>query len=629
MQKRTTAKDYLLFGILSLIVILIFLAMHQRDREWSKLVDMERALAEQSKDVSALRGLVSQMQRKLANADLSRASDTTAVASIVSTSDSQGAFKSAIEATKLEGYTQGGWKIGSFSNTLQTLTPLVSSDVYSSNVQNYVQESLLTRDGDTLEWQGMLAKTWQVSEDGLIITFQLRDDVVFSDGESFDSSDVVFTFNFLMNEKIKAPRERAYYKKIKSVTAKSQYEVVFEFNEAYFQSLSLAGGMAIMPEHFYSTYLEKPEEFNQSKGLLIGTGPYRLKDPKNWKTDQDGVELFRNTRYWGPVQPSYDRVVWRIIQNESARLITYRNGDIDVYEDAQPIDFEKLKTDEQISSMSRRFSYVSPTSGYGYIGWNQLQAGKPTRFRDKRVRQAMTWLIDKEQIIKDVFLGYRTPAVSPFGEGSKQHDPKLKARKQDVAKGKALLKAAGFEDRDGDGVIEDQAGKPFEFNLIYFQGRETTKRLVLLLKDMYARAGIKLIPEPAEWPVMLERLDKKDFDAITLGWGGTLESDMYQIFHSSQAKTNGDNYISYKNPELDKIIDEARRTMDEGKRMALWQKAEGILYDDVPYTFLTRKMELGFVNKRIQNVQMRKVGLNVGFTPVENYISAEQQKHTN
>ncbi len=139
MQKRTTAKDYLLFGLLSLIVILIFLAMHQRDREWSKLVDMEHALSEQSKDVSALRGLVSQMQRKLANADLSRASVTTAATSIKSTSDSQGAFKHAIEASKLEGYAQGGWKVGSFSNTLQTLTPLVSSDVYYSNVQNYVQ----------------------------------------------------------------------------------------------------------------------------------------------------------------------------------------------------------------------------------------------------------------------------------------------------------------------------------------------------------------------------------------------------------------------------------------------------------------------------------------------------------
>ncbi len=631
MQKKITTKDYVLFGFLSVIILLIILAMVQIDRQWLKLEDMDRALAEQSKDITALRGLSNQMQRKLASADLSKANPnaSAAVDNTQDNGDIPAAFKRAYEATQQKDYAQGGWQIGSFSTSMQTITPLISSDVYASQVQSYVLESLLTRDSDTLEWQGLLAKTWQVSDDGLTITFQLRNDVVFSDGEPFDSSDVVFTFNFIMNEKIKAPRERAYYKQIESVTANGPYEVVFKFKEPYFKALDFAGGMWIMAEHFYKPYLDNPEEFNQSKGLLIGTGPYRLKDPKNWKTDQDGIELLRNTRYWGPVQPSYDRVSWRIIQNESARLTTYRNGDIDVYDDADPTDFEKLKDDEKITAMSRRFSYASPSSGYGYIGWYEGTDEKPTRFKDKRVRQAMTWLLDKEKIVKEIYLGYRTPAVSPFGEATKQHDPNIKVRKQDIAKAKALLKEAGFEDRNGDGVIEGKDGKPFEFKLIYFQGSDTNKRMVLVLKDMYARAGIKLIPEPAEFPVMLEKLDKKDFEAITLGWGGGLESDLYQIFHSSQTKTNGDNYVNYKNPELDKIIEEARRTMDEDKRMALWHKAEAILYDDLPYTFLTRKMELGFINKRIHNVNKTRMGLNIGSIPIENYIPVEQQKHAN
>ncbi len=626
MKKIFTIKDVLLFGLIILLIIMLLLSMNQVDRQWQKLTSMENSLAEQSKDVSALRGSLTALHQRISSANLVAQTGSN-VTNQANVGQIPPAFQQAYQATQKEDYSQGGWFVNSFSTSLQSITPLVSTDVYASNVQSFVLESLLTRDSDTLEWQGMLAKSWQVSDDGLVITFQLREDVVFSDGEPFDSSDVVFSFDFIMNEKIKAPRERAYYKQIKSVVAKGKYGVIFTFKEPYFKALDFAGGMAIMAEHFYAPYLKTPEKFNQSKGLLIGTGPYRLTNPKNWKTDQDGLELIRNTRYWGPVQSSFDRISWRIIQNESARLTTFRNGKIDVYDDAQPIDFEKLKKDKQLSKLSNRFNYVSPGSGYSYIGWNQKLDGKPTRFADKRVRQAMTWLIDKQKIVDDVFLGYRTPAVSPFGVGSPQHTPALKPRTKDIAKGKALLKEAGFEDRDGDGVIEDEKGKPFQFELVYFGNKESTKRLVLLLKDMYARAGIKLIPIPSEWPVMLEKLDKKNFEAITLGWGGSIESDLYQIFHSSQIE-EGDNRTAYTSLELDKVIDEARKTIDEDKRMLLWQQAEKILYEDLPYTFLTNSMALGFVNKRIKNQRMTKSGLNVGSIPTENYIPKALQKHT-
>ena len=635
MKKTLTTKDYFLFGLIILLVVLLLLSMNQVDRQWLKLTRMESTIAEQSKDVSAIRALVSKLQQKISNISLQPQQVQTASNTQTSpnpNANSQNeidqipeAFKHEYEATQKEDYAQGGWFVSSFGNTIKTITPLVATSGYASEVQGRVLESLLTRDSDTLKWQGKLAKSWQVSEDGLTITFQLRDNVVFSDGEPFDSSDVVFTFNFIMNEKIKAPSTRAYYKQIDSVVAKGKYEVVFKYKEPYFKALAFAGGMDILSESFYSPYLENPEKFNKSKGLLIGTGPYRLVDPKNWTADQDGIELIRNNRYWGPVTPSFDRVSWRIIQNDSARLTTFRNGDIDLYDDAQPIDFDKLKDDKQINEISKPFNYTSAISTYSYIGWNQELDKKPTRFADKRVRQAMTWIIDKQKIIDVVYLGYRTPAVSPFGD-TLQHNASLKPRKQDIEKGKALLKEAGYEDRDGDGVIEDEDGKPFEFKMIYFGKKETTKRMVLLLKDMYARAGIKLIPVPSEWPVMLEHLDKKDFEAITLAWGGALESDLYQIFHSSQIK-EGDNRTAYVNKELDAIIEEARKTVDEPKRMKLWQKAEKILYDDLPYTFLMRRGELGFASKRIKNQRMTKVGLNTG--SLENYIPKALQKHAN
>lgn len=633
MQKRTTAKDYLLFGLLSLIIILIILAMYQRDREWVKLTAMEQALSEQSRDVSGVRSTLSVMQRKLANADLRSVSSSSLT---VDSSESPGsddpvskAFKRVWDASQQADYSQGDWSVNAFGTSLKTISPLVSTDVYASTVQSHVLESMLVRDPDSLEWNGLLAKNWTASEDGLVFRFKLRDDVTFSDGELMDASDVVFTFNFMMNEKIQAPRERAYYEKIKSVTAINPYEVEFIYKEPYFEALELAGSMSILAEHFYSPYLEKPQEFNESKGLLFGTGSYRLPDSKGWTPDKGSVELVRNSRYWGDVQPSYDRIIWKIIQNSSAELTTYRNGDIDRY-GARPIEYEKLKSDKQIMEKSKNYEYMRPIAGYSYIGWNQEKEGEPTKFADKRIRQAMTYLTDRKRIIEDIYLGYAEPAISPFSPRSEQHHPDLKPRDFDLEKARALLKEVGYEDRDGNGVLEDKDGKPFEFELVYFQDNEDTKRMILLLKDIYAKAGVKLIPSPQEWPVMLEMLDKKNFDAITLAWSSGIETDIYQMFHSSQAKTNGDNFIAYKNPKLDKLIDGARSTVDDVKRMPLWREAEKVMYEDQPYTFMTRRKSLLFIDKRIQNLEMTELGLNIGnsFYPKEQYVPKLQQKYS-
>lgn len=621
MQKRFITRDWLLYSILIILIALLLLVMYQVDRQWTKLAQMESAMTQQAQDMRSLRTALGSGQVSLS----STANPTTPATQPVATGVGA-AFQRAYAATQKPDYAQGDWGVSALETSLKTLTPLVSTDAYASQVQYYVQESLVNRNPDTMEWEGLIAKSWQISPDGLTITFQMRDDVTFSDGVPLTAKDVVFTYNCIMNEAIAAPAERSVYGQITSVEAKGDYEVVFKFKEPYFQSFGLAGGLAIMPAHFYEPYMNKPQEFNQSKGLLLGSGPYRLADAKTWTPDQGSVELVRNERYWGDVQPPFNRMLWKVIQNESARLTTYRNGEIDSYE-AKPSEYAKLKTDQQILNKSQNFEYMPPVVGYGYIGWNQQKAGKPTQFADKRVRQAMTYLTDMQRIVKDIYLDHAEQAISPFNPRSKQHDPSLQPWVFNLEKAQALLKEAGFADKNGDGILEDKDGKPFEFKMIYFQGNKSRERTVLFLKDIYARAGIKLEPSPQEFPVMQEALKKRDFDAITMGWSSGIETDIYQMFHSSQIKDEGSNFISYNNPELDKLIDEARRTVDEPKRMILWQQAERMMYEDQPYTFLIREQSLLFVDKRIQNLQMSKLGLNYGSLPMENYVPAPLQKY--
>jgi peptide/nickel transport system substrate-binding protein len=617
MQRRLNGRDLLYFGGLGLLFLTIILTMYMIDRQWAKMARMEQLMREQADDLREIGSQVRSLGQRIDQGVMVTSGAPSGTSGAIPP-----AFQRAYSATQQDNFASGDWLVQSFGVNLKSLTPFISEDAYSSEVQAYILESLLIRNPESLEWEGLLAEEWSVSEDGLTFTFKLREGLSFSDGVQLTAEDVAFSFRFIMTDAIQAPRERAYYSKIKSVEALDKSTVRFIFAEPYFNALSLTGGMAVLPRHFYEPYLEKANDFNQSKGLLLGSGPYRLEDPQNWSPDKGMVELLRNPRYWGPVQPSFDRLIWRIIENDSARLTTFRNGDIDSYS-SRPREFKQLVNDSGLSEKAEHWEYMSPVAGYSYIGWNQERSW----FADYRVRQAMTYLIDRERIIDEIFLGYGEVAISPFNPRSKQHNQALVPRQYDEEKGIGLLRQAGFEDRNGDGVLEDAEGKPFEFELVYFQGNDDTGRMVLFLKDLLARAGILLQPKPTEWSVMIDLLKKRDFDAITLGWTSGLETDLYQMFHSSQIEGGGNNFIGYKNEELDALIDKARATVDEETRMPLWQESEARLFEDQPYTFLMRRKSLVFVDRRIRNVEKTRVGLNLGSVPMENFVPDNEQRY--
>ncbi len=465
----------------------------------------------------------------------------------------------------------------------------------------------------------------------LKITFSLRKGITFSDGQPFTGDDVVFTFNFIMDEKVAAPRDRAYFEKIKSVEKIGEDQVVFFFKEPYFESFDLAGGMNILPRHFYGRYKNEKgeftyEKFNQSTGILMGTGPYRLASPDTW-TPGKPIELFRNERYWGEPGP-FDRIIWRIIEDESVEMTMFKNAEFDFFS-ALPEQYRDLEKDPKVMERANKFEFYTPRGGYMYIAWNQARNAKPTRFADKRVRQAMTYMTDRQRLCDEIFLSYAEPATGPFFPDTGQADPAIKPYPFDIAKAKALLKEAGYEDRNRDGVVEDPKGVPFKFKFSYPSKSPVFERVVLFLKDSYAQAGVSLEPEPTDWPVMIKKLDNRDFDAISLRWSGGFETDIYQMFHSSQMLDNGDNFMSYVNPQFDRVIEQARITIDKPTRMPLWQQAHRHLHEDQPYTFLMRSKALAFLDKRIQNVQRTKAGLNYVSSwvyPLEWYVPKAQQK---
>jgi len=393
--------------------------MYMVDRQWRMMGSMQSTIASQADDLRALRTTVQSVERQIDEGVAVAATSQSAGGG--GSDSSSSAFKRAKKARQQEGFSEGDWYVDSFSASLKTISPVVSADVDASSVQNYVIESLIQRNPDTLGWDGLLAESWTASEDGMTLDFTLRDNLSFSDGVALTAADVEFSFNFVMDERIAAPRLRSYYDKIASVEALDELTVRFVFAEPYFESLGLAGQMEVLAKHFYEPYLEDAETFNQSKGLLFGSGPYRLEDPVSWTPDAGRVELLRNQRYWGEVQASYDRLIWNVIDNASARLAAFRNETIDIY-DAKPVEYKSLLEDAQIQQKAQNFEFMSPNAGYSYIGWNQVRDGKPSFFADEKVRVAMTHLTDRERIIDEIMLGYGEVAVSPFNPRSKQHN---------------------------------------------------------------------------------------------------------------------------------------------------------------------------------------------------------------
>jgi peptide/nickel transport system substrate-binding protein len=620
MENRFSFKDLVLAALVILLIIVVWLGMKQADRQWLVL----QAIKDQGNDQTRM---LASIQRTLEEGiSVGNPANGSSSQPTTKASASDDPFFYLKEAEKKPDFARGDWLIDNFATKLPRVTPLISTDLYADWVQAHVLEGLIFRDPDTLEYRPQLARSWQVSPDGLTFTFQLRKGIRFSDGEPFTADDVLYSFNLVMNPKINAPRQRAYYEKVKSLEKHGDFEVVFTMKEPYFESLDLCGTISVLPKHFFSKFGD--EEINQNPGLLMGTGPYKMPDPSGWRPGQK-VELVRNETYWGNAG-TFDRITFLEVQEEAAEETMFGNGELDVYA-TQPEQYLRLLKDPKTSAHANHFEFESPMNGYSFVAWNERRKDKPTLFADARVRRAMTMLVDRDRICQEVFRGYAKPISGPFAAGSPQADPAIKPIPYDPEGAKKLLAEAGFEDKNGEGVLKGKDGEPFRFKLTYGSGNATTERVFLFMKDNFAKGGVTMELNPVDWPVLMKALDNRDFDAVTLAWGGGIESDLYQEFDSSQIADQGDNFMSYKNEKLDVVMREARRTVDTPARIALWRKAHAILADDQPYTFLFSRMSLRFMDKRIQNVRKSKIGLNYIYRytmPMPWYVPKAMQKYS-
>lgn len=490
----------------------------------------------------------------------------------------------------------------------RTLVPILASDSSSGAICGLIFNGLVKYDKD-LNLTGDLAYRWEISQDGLEITFYLRKGVKWHDGEPFTSKDVEFTYKSLIDPNVKTPYS-GDFQMVESLEIIDDYTLKVYYKEPFSPGLA-SWGMNIMPRHL----LEK-EDLNTTKFARnpVGTGPYKF---KLWKTSEK-IELVSNETYFEG-RPYIARYVYRIIPDTATLFLELRAQAVD-YTSLTPIQFRRQTEAEFFKKNFQRFNF--PSFGYTYIGYNL----NDPKFKDASVRRAINYAVNKEEIIKGVLLGLGRVSTGPFIPESWAYNESVKPAAYDPQKSMELLKNAGWQDHDGDGILEKD-GIKFSFTVITNQGNDERRMTLEIIQRRLKEVGIEVKIKIIEWSAFVsEFINKKRFEAVLLGWSLSLDPDMYDIWHSSKTKEGEFNFVGYSNEELDRLLLAGRRTFNQGEREKIYRRIHEILYEDQPYLFLFVPDALPILNSRFKGVEVGPAGIGHNF--IKWYVPRTEQRYT-
>jgi peptide/nickel transport system substrate-binding protein len=510
--------------------------------------------------------------------------------------------KELYDIKPLEPGVDGDWQIQMLPAEPQILNPLLdTADAYTARItyaRQDIFESLLKRDSTTIEYGPSLAESWKISDDHLTYTFNLNKNVKFSDGVALTAKDVKFTFETILNPQNETADLRNYFQDITSIETPDDFTVVIHCKKPYFLHLGTFGDSPILPQHIYGTGDFNTHENNRKP---IGSGPYVF---DSWTTGQQLV-LKRNDNYWNKEHlPHLLRYVYRFITDDEPAMQALLKGEIDVMGLTPEQWVNRTGTPEFTEHFDKKKYYGF--SGYigdiGYIGWNMR---KPM-FSDKRVRRALTMLLDRPTVLKQVYYDLGIVASGSQPITSIDYDHSIQPWPFDPEKAAALLDEAGWSERNSAGVrVKD--GQPFTFQIMFPPGNAETNRWTTVYQESLKKAGIDMQIRSIEWATMLEYITNREFEATTLRWAIPPDSDPYQLWHSTQTE-KGSNYPGLNNPEVDKLLEDARLEFDPVKRSKMYHRLHAILHEEQPYTFLLSRPILGAFSKRYHNVNVYPLG---------------------
>ena len=488
-----------------------------------------------------------------------------------------------------------------------TLLPVLASDSASSDINGLVYNGLLRYDKN-LRLEGVLAESWDISDDNLTITFHLRKGVKWHDGAPFTSADVLFTYQMYIDPQV--PTSYAEdFKQVARAEAPDPHIFRVTYREPYAPALE-SWSTPIHPRHL----LEGLDVTKSPLGRApIGTGPYHLVE---WKPGEKLV-LEANPDYFEG-RPYIRRVLYRIIPDTSTQFLELQSGGLD-FMGLTPIQYATQTDTPAFRRSFNKYRYLA--FSYSYLGYNLR---KPL-FQDVRVRQAIAHAIDKQEIIDGVLLGLGQAATGPYKPDTWVYNPRVKTFVFDPPAARSLLEAAGWRDSDGDGV-RDRDGQRLAFTIVTNQGNDLRAKTAEIIQRRLKEVGIDVQIRIVEWATFLkEFIFPGNFDVTILGWTGGPEPDQYNIWHSSKTGPRELNFIHYRNSEVDTLLERGRRSFDQAERKRIYDRFQEILAEEQPYTFLYIGEALPAVARRFRGIEPAPAGITYNF--IKWYVPEGEQKY--
>jgi peptide/nickel transport system substrate-binding protein len=492
--------------------------------------------------------------------------------------------------------------IGDASN----LIPILSSDATSHEISALIFNGLVKYDKD-MNVVGDLAESWEISKDGLVITFHLRKGVRWHDGQPFTADDVLYTYQVTIDPKTPTAYSGDFLK-VKKAEVLDANTVRVSYDKPFAPAL-MSWGSAVLPRHLLAG-----QDITKSPLARhpVGTGPYMFKE---WKTGQK-IVLVSNPDYFEG-RPYIDGFIMRVIPDMATMFLELRASGIDRM-NLTPLQYTRQTENNLFRKNYNKYRYLS--FAYTYMGYNLLNP----LFADKRVRQAIAHAVNKEEIIQGVLLGLGREATGPYKPGSWAYNGNVRKYAYDPKRARELLAEAGWKDTDGDGII-DKDGKPFVFEIMTNQGNEVRAKTAEIIQQRLAEVGIKVKIRTLEWAAFVKDfINKRRFDATVLGWTIPLDPDNYDVWHSSKTGPEELNFTSFKNSEVDDLLEKGRSTFDQKVRKRCYDRIQEILAEEQPYLFLYVPDALPIVQARFRGIEPAPLG--IGYNFIKWYVPKEEQR---